>query len=332
MLKNIKLTSVDCLSKWDEFVSQSDQGSIFCKSFWLRAVTRNNFEIITLQSGGSILAGMPIPFSLKKPGRITNPVFTQTLGILFGNSERCSYEGKLSEQIELTQELIRAIPHFDFFQLNFHYRFTNWTPFYWANFDQTTRYTYVIQDISNPDQVLAEFSSAKRNDVKKATKTVVCNLDWSPKDFYCYHKMCLKKENEAIRYGWDSFSLLADACQGANASQVFRAVDKDGNTHAAMFIVYDATSAYLLQTAIDPEFRRTSALSFLIYQAICYFSSRSRAFDFEGSMIPGPEASYRKFGGRQMPIMQISLDRRPALQKAVTWSKRLGMKLLMRFK
>lgn len=331
MAQIVKLTSTDSLSQWDTFVDQSEQGSIFAKSFWLQAVTKGNFEIITIQNTGRILAGMPLPFSSKKRKQITNPVFTQVLGVLFAESGRGSYEGRLSEQIELTKEIIRVIPRFELFQLNFHYRFTNWTPFYWAGFQQTTRYTYVIQDISTPERVMSEFAPAKRNDIKKASKVVRCDFKWKSEDFYNYHEVCLKNQGETIRYTRSSFNQLSLACQKANAAQVFRAVDEEGNTHAAMYIVYNASSAYMLQTAVDPYYKSTSALSFLIYEAICFLSSRTRAFDFEGSMIPGAEASYRKFGGRQMPIMQITYDRRSIVQKTVAWFKVLVSRILRRF-
>lgn len=37
---------------------------------------------------------------------------------------------------------IDNLPKFDYFNMNFHYSITNWLPFYWRGFKQTTRYTY----------------------------------------------------------------------------------------------------------------------------------------------------------------------------------------------
>lgn len=48
-------------------------------------------------------------------------------------------------------------------------------------------------------------------------------------------------------------------------------------------------------------------------------------------MIRDAEASYRKFGGRQMPIMQITQDRRSIVQKTVAWLKVLVSRILRRF-
>lgn len=67
------------------------------------------------------------------------------------------YANRLSEEKQLMTELTEQLPRFDLFRQNFHYSITNWLPFYCKGFQQTTRYTYRLSDLSDLDAVWAGF-------------------------------------------------------------------------------------------------------------------------------------------------------------------------------
>ena len=54
-------------------------------------------------------------------------------------------------------KLLELLPLAHFFYQRFDTEFTNWLPLYWANFNQTTRYTYVIEDLSDLDIIWKTF-------------------------------------------------------------------------------------------------------------------------------------------------------------------------------
>lgn len=74
-----------------------------------------------------------------------------------------------------------------YYNQNFHYSISNWLPFYWKGFRQTTRYTYVIEDISDIENVFKNFDYSKKKNINKARKTVRIKYDLSAQEFYEHH-------------------------------------------------------------------------------------------------------------------------------------------------
>ena len=74
-------------------------------------------------------------------------------------------------------KLCEGAPTPEIFCQNFHYSVTNWLPFYWHGFSQTTRYTYVIENLDDLDLVWAQFQEKIRTDIRKAQKKVIVRTD-----------------------------------------------------------------------------------------------------------------------------------------------------------
>lgn len=311
------LSCCDSLEEWDRFVDDSPQGCIFCRSWWLKAVCPNNFEILTIRKRDEIVAGMPIPLYRKGGYPIIHmPKLTQTLGVLFSPSTRTTYEGRLSDEMKVLDILVEAIPKFSYFSIRFHYSFSNWLPFYWAGYQQTTRYTYVIENLTDVDKVFSNFAHSKRKNIKKAEQLVTGGSDLSAEDFYANHVMTLNKQGESISYKYDLFKRIYDAAIENSAGKIWYAIDGQENIHAAIFVIFDGKSAYYLISTIDPDYRNSGAATLLLRDAIAYASQYTRRFDFEGSMIRDVEHSFRKFGGVQTPYFSITKDNRSLLVKA----------------
>jgi GNAT superfamily N-acetyltransferase len=262
---------------------------------------------------------MPLPLRIGHLGMrsVTMPDLTQTLGVLFCPSKRGTYQGRLSEEIEATSLLIKALPEVRYFSVGFNYNFKNWTPFYWEGFQQTTGYTYVLHDISDIDKVVSAFDHSKRKNLKRAASLVEVREDIAPSDFYAHHQMTLGKEGKKIRYSHEFFTGLLDAAQAHKAGKTFFAIDAQGHIHAAIFILYDQRSAHYLASSIDPEFRSSGAATLLIKHAIEFAGRVSAKFDFEGSMMRGVETSFRRFGGELVPYYRIWKDRRSGLARSL---------------
>lgn len=292
--------------EWDAFVGCSPQGCVFCRSWWLEAVAPGQFEILTLRRGGRIVAGMPL-VRYRRWGfqAIHMPQLTQTLGPLLGPPTSENYEKQLSNEMELLSALIAAMPRVAHTSFFCHPTITNWLPFYWAGYQQTTRYTYAIEDLSDPERVFANFAHMKRKNIKKAEKLVEVREDMEPRAFYDHHAASLRKQGETIFYSYELFERIHSATTARGAGKTWLAVDPSGNVHSAIFVVFDAASAYYLISTIDPEFRSSDSATLLVKHAIEYVASRTRRFDFEGSMIQGVESSFRKFGAVQRPYFHI---------------------------
>ena len=205
--------------------------------------------------------------------------------------------------------------------MNFRYNFTNWLPFYWAGYGQTTRYTYVIPNLTDLNRVFSEFNHSKRKNIKKAEKLVSVCTDLPAKELYANHVLTLSKQGEQIAYNFDHLKRIYDAAYKNGCGKTWYALDDQENLHAAIFVIFDNKSAYDLISTIDPDFRNSGAATLLVRDAIAYVSQYTNRFDFEGSMIRGVENSFRKFGARQTSYFSISKDNRPLAIKCLMAGK-----------
>jgi lipid II:glycine glycyltransferase (peptidoglycan interpeptide bridge formation enzyme) len=234
------------------------------------------------------------------------PKFTQTLGVLLSPSFNGKYEKRLSDEMHILDIFIKNMPKAEYFSMNFHYSFTNWLPFYWAGYKQTTAYTYVIEDLTDLEKIFLNLNYSKKKNIKKAERLVAVRSDLPPKDFYAHHSLTLRKQNKVIGYDYDFFERMYDVAYKHSAGKILYAIDKQKNIHAAIFIVFDEKSAYYLISTIDPDYRDSGAATLLLRDVIVYASQYTKRFDFEGSMIRGVENSFRKFGAIQKSYFTIS--------------------------
>ncbi|MGB5156414.1 GNAT family N-acetyltransferase [Desulfobacterium sp. N47] len=280
--------------------------SIFQKPWWLDAVAPGQWSAVEVKHGDEIVARFPYVMKNRFGNvMLTQPPLTQTLGPWLRPS-KAKYAKMLAEEKDLMTELINQLPLFDYFSQNFHYSITNWLPFYWKEFSQTTRYTYVIEELTDLDVVFSNFSHSKRKNIKKSERIINIVFDIDPKTFYENHKMTLQKQNSSISYSFELFKRIFESGYANNSACTIGAFDRDGNLHAALFVIWDENSAYDLISTIDPDFRNSGAASLLIREAIKFVSAKTKKFDFEGSMIEGVENSFRQFGAVRKAYFNIS--------------------------
>lgn len=295
--------------KYREFCKRETGIPIFSIDWWLDAVCPDNkyWNVVLVEKGGQIAASMPYIIGRKHGFKtIEMPMLTQNLGPYIKYPDNLKYEAKLSYEKEIMTELINQLPDVAFFNQNFNYSISNWLPFYWKGFQQTTKYTYVIEDTSDLKNVESNFSHAKRKNLKKCKDLVNIIFDIDAKTFYENHKMTLQKQGQTISYSFELFNKIYDSAYNHNSAKTIAAFDKDGNLNSALFIIWDNVSAYDLISTIDPDYRNNGSATLLVLEAIKLASKKALKFDFEGSMIEGVENSFRQFGTVQKPYFTIS--------------------------
>ena len=279
--------------------------TVFNQAWWLDAVAPNNWDAIFVENDGVIDAALP--FVMRKTfvfNVIEHPTFTRDLGPWLRKKE-LKYSKQLAWEKDLLQELYRALPDYSFISNSWHPDLTNWLPLYWLGFKQTTRYTYVIDEISNLDEVYSNFEYSKKKNIKRSKGLVNIKFNISPRDFYDNHVLTLSKEGRKISYSFEIFERIYTSAYLNNSAFTIAAYDRNGNLHGALFIIKDKSSAYNLISTLDPDFRIEGTSSLLVLEAIKAASKYVKRFDFEGSMIESVERSFRQFGGKQIPYHTI---------------------------
>ena len=295
--------------KYKELCSKEKSIPLFSQAWWLDAVCgEDHWDVALVEKGGRVVAALPYQMTIRKGMRFINmPKLTQTLGPWIRASDT-TYAKQLSEHKKLMTALISNLPNYDYFTQKFHYSVTNWLPFYWNDYQQTTRYTYILEDLSNENELWNGLQSKIRTDIKKATNRFNLNVrtDLSLGEFLEVNAMTYSRQKKVVPYTNEFVRKLYETCMSKNSCRLFFAEDNEKRIHAVSFIVWDENSAYYLMGGGDPELRNSGATSLIMWEAIRFASTVTKRFDFEGSMIESVERYFRAFGGRQMPYFQIT--------------------------
>ena len=295
--------------KYREFCKKESGIPIFSKDWWLDSVCPDNkyWDVILIEKGGQIVASMPYIIGKKRSFKtIEMPQLTQKLGPYIKYPDNQKYDTKLSYEKEIMTELINQLPDVAYFKQNFNYSITNWLPFYWKGFNQTTYYTYVIENTKDLQIIETNFSHAKRKNLNKCRNLLKIVFDIDAKSFYENHKMTLQKQGQKISYSFDLFNKIYNSAYNNNSAKTIAAFDENGNLNSALFIIWDKVSVYNLISTIDPDYRNNGSATLLVLEAIKIANKKGLKFDFEGSMLEGVENSFRQFGTVQKPYFQIS--------------------------
>jgi len=279
---------------------------LFSQAWWLDTVCDNNWDVCLVTKGEEIVASMPY-YSKKKKWFITivQPQFTQTLGPWIKSSQT-KYSKKLGQQKKIYQQLISQLPKYDYFNQNWHYSITNWLPFYWTGFSQTTRYTYVIEDLTDMNRVWAGMRSNAKGDIRKAEKKVTINHDATIDEFIALMELTYKRQGRKIPNSAENIRNVYVSALSRSHAKLFIAKDESGENHAGVFIVWDENEAYYLMGGGDPNLRNSGATSLCMWEAIKFSSTVTKTFNFEGSMIEPIERFFRSFGAVQKTYFNIN--------------------------
>jgi hypothetical protein len=280
---------------------------IFVQAWWLDATCGDSWNVCLVEKSGEVLAAMPY-FVKKRSGftLLTQPPLTQCLGPWLKPSE-AKYSKRLGAEKDLLAALIQQLPPHDYFRQNWHHSHSNWLPFYWQGFSQTTRYTYRLPKVLDVNGVWDGFRENIRRDIRKAQNRYKLSIrtDVSLENFLVLNEKVFRRQGIHLPYSRSMVRRIDEACAGKRRRRIFLAEDARGNQHAAVYIVWDNQSAYYLMGGGDPDLRSSGATSLCMWEAIKFAATVCESFDFEGSMIEPVERFFRAFGAEQTPYFCV---------------------------
>lgn len=280
--------------------------NLFQEPWWLDAVAEGDWGEVAVKRGGQVAARLPF-VRKKKLGRtmLLQPRLTPFLGPWLRTSS-AKLTNRLAEEKELMQELIEALPQSDIFRQTFAPEVTNWLPFYWRGFSQTTRYTYRLPELSDLAGLWNGVRENIRREIRKAKKNVVVRNDLDIDCFARVWALTFERQGARLPVSIELLHRLELACEKRDCRRMFFAEDAQGRIHAAAYLVWDSDCAYYLMGGGDPTLRNSGAGSLVLWEAIAFASTVSRQFDFEGSMLESVERFFRAFGGRPVTFFSLS--------------------------
>lgn len=299
----------DLKQRYREFCEAEPSLPVYLQDWWLDAVCgKSSWDVRLSFDNAQRINGVLALYRKRWLGIadiLTTPPLTGFSGIWLRLPEKLKLHSRYSLTQQICTELVRQLPKAAFFQQKYHYSLQDWLPFHRAGFRQTTLYTYVIEDLSNPKQLYKQMKGSVRTDIRKAEKQVQISTG---DDVSAYYELCHKSfsaKGMKIPYSIDLLSRVDAALAARGARTIYFAKDEYQRIHAACYIIRDRDTAYYLGGGSDPALRQSGAVALLLWTAIQDSAKSVKQFDFEGSMTPELEYLFRSFGGTQKPYFRI---------------------------
>jgi len=285
--------------------------TIFQQPWWLEATAPGAWGAVEIVENGRIVARHPYALYRRLGmARLSMPPLTQTLGPWIAPAQGRP-EALLSREHALLGELLAKLPRHDLYSQAFHHSLTNWLPFYWRGFTQTTRYTYLL-DLSQPgEKIWAGMRDKTRNTVRKAERTGITVAASDDVDLLAW--LCertLERHGVVVSELRSLVRRVDEAARRRGASRLLVARGSDGVPHCAVYCIHDRQACYNLLQGADPAFRSSGAAALAVWQAVRYAAGVSATFDFEGSMLRPVEHFVRSFAARQTPYFYVRRESR----------------------
>jgi Acetyltransferase (GNAT) domain len=231
------------------------------------------------------------------------PAFTHFLGPAIdpgeGNPQNLHWK-----TLSITAELIEKLPKLSSFRQKMHRGITDVVEFQSARFSSMVQFTYEIAP-SGPDLLWQSMRKKTRNAVRNGRKHYEIGTELEPAEF-----ISLARKNVARRGMAENVNLglalkLLEGCIVRGCGKFFTARNAAGAVEAAIFVIWDQASCYLLMATRAPE-SSYGALAGLIWEAIKFASMHGLVFDFDGIAGPGAARFFAGFGGVVCPRYIVS--------------------------
>ena len=288
---------------------------IFMRDWYLDATVAEGAEwrVICIKENNQIVAVFPFQYMKIRPRlgmqlyHISN-TFQQARGgiwIDYGNRDAlCKREKFLMYVVD---QIIERLPYYDKFCINFDLSFTDWSPFYWHKFEQTTYYSYIIDPKKydgDQEKLFNSFVYDRRRSIRKAEEIYTVDNCLTGDEFYEFMILTYKEKGRNIQYSYETFHRLDEALSEHKAKKIYCARDLDGNVVAAVYMICDRQRWYWMFTAFIQKSKGAQEL--LTWAGMKDCLKHNIIYDFEGSMIPGVAGYIREYNAEKKPYYVIS--------------------------
>lgn len=294
--------------KYDEFC-KTVYVPVFSQTWWMNAVCGpENWDVWIYEKGMETVAAMP--YYRQRRGKynyITKAVLTQNNGIIFKYPDGAKAVAKQHYE----EEVINAACDFiemlgvDVYEQQYRYSFKNWMPFLWNKYIAITRYTYVIENTDNLNDVWDNISSKYKGKIRKGKRNCHMEMDIDKEEFYREHEKVFLKQDLKCPFSRELWFRLYEECKKHESGITMGARDEEENLQSLVFLVWDENSVYQILGGNMPQYQRQDTYSYLIWKGIELAAEKGLAYDFEGSVIKRISKSFREFGGEPRPYFRI---------------------------
>jgi len=280
--------------------------AIFQQPWWLDAVAPGQWDEVTCEHDGRVVARLPFVVRGRPRLRmLTQSSLTQTLGPWIERSD-ASPPRALGHEHELLAELEAKLPPAQAFLQQFSPVMLNALPFHWAGYKLEVRYTYRLEGLRSTESLWDGLRNNLRREIRKARKRVTVVEGLGVDRFFDVLAKTYERQSIPTPHSEAELERLHAACARRRAGTMLFARDDADRVHAVAWVVWDRHAAYYLLAGAEPTLRTSGASSLLMWEAIMRAREATDVFDFHGSMVQPVERFVRGFGGRQTPYLSVT--------------------------
>lgn len=291
------------------FAATAPDLPLFMQPWYLDAVCDNGeWDAALVTKNGKTIAALP--YFLKKRWHwsyIAMPRLCKFMGpYLLPEFRNLDGETRLYEAL-----LEQLPPNLAAFQQDLNYQVTNWLPFFWRGFRQTTRYSYTLSTAPSEQELFSHISKNYRQKIRAAQDRLTVSHLLPASELNRLIQLSFKRQRLGAPLPEPFFEKYVAALQAHQCCRLYFATDPATNElHSAALLAWDNQSAYYIMSGDDPALRHSGSALLLKWEAILYTKNvlKLPVFDFEGSMIKAIEMGRRDFGAQQKPYFRVQRE------------------------
>lgn len=277
---------------------------VFLEPWWLDAVAGPSMWSAVVIERRGVLSVLPYVVRRRLGlSYISQPLLTQHLGPWFSKAPS---EINLGLQHQLLDGLAESLPKAFGYRQAWAPEITNWLPWSWRSFKQTSRCTYRVPGGNSVDSVWSQLEGRCRNDIRSAQSRPDFEISRSNDVESVIEVVASVFSRQNLRSPLDDLDFRAfdeRLAQGSHR-QIFTATVGE-KCVAVAYTVQGRAHTYYLLGGTSPESVR-GALTACVWKAIEDSLFEGKGFDFEGSMLRPVEQFIRAFSPEQLWMNQLT--------------------------
>jgi hypothetical protein len=286
--------------------------SVFLSNKWL-GIYDAGLEAYGIYNRAEQIIGGFVLYRQKRSG-ITyyrNPMYMSTINLFFDNKSQNKAK-ILSENKKVMKAIADFIGNLSYGVLSIYFPETHidMQPYYWQGYKVVPNYTYHIDLSKSVDDIEKNYSTERRNDLKKAIKD---GVEVRRVENFTEVKQMVSNTFNRKEKDLDVAFIDNILDKFADNENSFAFVSYQNNKPiAASYCIYDKEKVYYLLGGYDSKNKHQGAGALAVDAAIKYSKELGISiFDFEGSMLPEVEKYFRGFGGDLIPYYSINKAKLP---------------------
>lgn len=274
---------------------------------WWTEVVKSNWDLALIHNQNQVSAIWPYFIRKKGPFKlICQPHFTPYSGIFISYPNGQKPSTKVAYEEKTINALINQLPNFSELEQNFHLSFYNSLPLIWSEFQDTKRFTYILNLEKSEEYIWLNFRDNIRKQIKKAEETLIIQESNSQNLKKCFDETFESQGKNSPIDDDEIFERINNYIKKYDCGFCIEAIDAEQNLHAAMLCIYDHKQAYYLIGGSAKDYNKSGAMSLLQWEAIKKTKAIGlNAYNFEGSSIKSIEKYLRGFGGELVSFSRI---------------------------